>query len=159
MKILALDFYQNEINPPRKLCLNPSVSSEASVTSLQETNRDRNTHLNQKLCRWVLSFCKKTQCPSQTTLKVLKHSWTGSACEHLIISCSRGPAGPAIPQLLILAGPSIHRPGPGSHYVLHGFTTCGPSCLLLLDVMVPLAPDSVWPLGRNLPQRWWVFFV
>lgn len=35
----------------------------------------------------------------------VENRWTESSCERFFISCSRGPAGPEIPQLLILAGP------------------------------------------------------
>lgn len=49
--------------------------------------------------------------PVVNNIKLLKYPLTkASSHEPFIVSCSRGPAGPEIPQLLILAVSSAHQP-------------------------------------------------
>lgn len=72
-----------------------------------------------------------------------------------IASCSRGPGGPEIPQLLILAGPGrsgcqpLRKPLRLSW--LHHMWS---QLLVTADIMVWLLPHAAWHSGRSLPSRW-----
>lgn len=148
VEIQDLDFDQNLINPFAEFHPNLFVTSEVSDKQIKMKKWFFLTLLPEFFLKRRDEATTSSTCCKQSQLTKISPYETVGVRLHVNVSCSRGPAGPEIPQLLILAAQPASRSG--SHYVFHGLTTCGPSCLLLLDIMVSLLPDSVGPVGRNL---------
>lgn len=115
-----LDFYQNPLDPiflhSSQIHLCPSLSS---------LPRERK----------VLGSSSRTACPPQAAAAQLKRPrWRSPPCERFyrfLLQRSRGTRDPtAVNFSRARADRAASRSG--NHYVSHGFTTCGPSCLLPL---------------------------
>lgn len=85
--------------------------------------------------RKVLGFSSRTACPPQAAAALLKRPrWRAPPCERFyrfLLQRSRGTRDPTAVNFS-RAGADRAASRSGNHYVSHGFTTCGPSCLLPL---------------------------